>query len=100
MLYDPKWEVEVKADPFKLETLISWAEKQPADKAYDFWCHRCYLGQYFEAHGFQIDMIGTGNVTFTGHGARPLPPHFNRIAQSEPHTFGAALARARKALSR
>lgn len=96
MPYDPKWEVDVKADPFKLESLIAWAKKQPPEKEYDFWCNRCYLGQYFEAHGYEIQMIGTGTVTFEGGSCVDLPPHFNRIAQTEPHTFGAALARARK----
>ena len=101
MLYDPKWEVEVKADPFKLDTLIAWAERQPAEQEYDFWCNQCYLGQYFEAHGFQIKAIGTGTVTFVGQDTVKLPPYFNMIAQAEPRTFGAALARARRvALSR
>lgn len=99
MLYDPKWEVKIKPDVFSLENLIAWAEKQPADKVYDFWCHRCYLGQYFEEYGYQIDMIGTGTVTFRRKKTRPLPPHFNEIAIVEPHTFGAALDRARKALA-
>lgn len=99
MLYDKRWDKpEVKADPFSLETLIAWAEKQPAAKEYDYWCHRCYLGQYFEAHGYKINMIGVGTVTFSGQKTRNLPPHFNHIAMSEPRTFGAALERARAAL--
>ena len=103
MLYDPKWEVETKPDVFSLENLVAWAEKQPAEKEYDFCCTQCYLGQYFEAHGYQVAMLGTDNVTFVDRGkARrvDLPPHFNAIAQDEPRTFGAALSRARKALAR
>ena len=97
MLYDKRWDKpEVKADPFSLESLIAWAEKQPADKHYDFWCNQCYLGQYFEAHGFEVVSIGTGTVLFRGStGRMTLPPHFNAIAEATPHTFGAALARAR-----
>ena len=35
MLYDPKWEKpEVKADPFSLDALIAWLEKQPANGTY------------------------------------------------------------------
>jgi len=100
MLYNKDWEkTHIKADPFSLESLIAWAEKQPADKEYDFWCNECYLGQYFEDHGFQVTMIGIGTVTFKGHQTRQLPPGFNDIAQRTPHTFGAALDRARKALA-
>ena len=90
---------EPKHDPFTLESLVAWAEKQPTHKRYDFWCDRCYLGQYFEAHGYQIDMIGCGTVTFAGHKTKNLPPFFNSIAMSQPHTFGAALTRARAALT-
>ncbi len=85
---------------FSLQNLVSWTEQQPAEKEYDFWCDRCYLGQYFEAHGFKIRMIGVGTVTFKGrHKARALPPHFGDIAMTRPHTFGAALDRAKVALS-
>jgi len=87
--------VETKADPFSLDSLIAWAEKQPPQKEYAFWCDRCYLGQYFEAHGLQIQMIGVGTVTFKNHQIQNLPPHFNDIAMTKPHTFGAALKRAR-----
>jgi len=101
MLYNKDWEkTHIKADPFSLESLIAWAEKQPTDKEYDFWCNECYLGQYFEDHGFKINMIGTGTVTFSDSTCRELPRHFNRIAQTTPHTFGAALERARKIAER
>jgi hypothetical protein len=84
---------------FSLENLVAWSEKQPADKEYDFWCDQCFLGQYFEDHGFRIRMIGVGTVTFKGHETRQLPPGFNEIAQQTPHTFGAALGRARRMLA-
>ena len=100
MLYEKRWEKpEIKADPFSLESLVAWAEKQPAEKEYDFWCDHCYLAQYFEDHGFKIQMIGTGTVTFKRGKMRDLPPHFNSIAMTKPHTFGAALERARKVMA-
>lgn len=83
-------------DPFKLETLIAWAEKQPADKRYDYWCNRCYFGQYFEAHGHQVRMVGTASVTFNDGETRHFPAGFFDVAFEAPHTFGAALERARK----
>ncbi len=99
MLYDPKWESEVKADPFSLSSLVAWLEKQPADKEY---CYvdtgRCLLCQYFSAMGFK-------QVTMTpfdfchAKGAANLPDGFDEIAQGNNmdmvRTFGAALARAK-----
>ena len=94
MLYDyRRWE-KVKAAPFTMESLIAWAERQPADQEYDYWDHqRCFLGQYFEAHGFHVVQVGCGYVN-VGHDVIKLPPHFDEIAKAEPRTFGAALARA------
>ena len=54
MLYDPKWEGEVKADPFKIESLVAWLEKQPADEQYCYLSNgECLLAQYFTAAGFE-----------------------------------------------
>ena len=86
---------EVKADPFKLETLISWLEKQNPAAKYDFWCLNCCLGSYFQAHGFDLLMIGTGTFTTRAKRSYNLPKGWNRIAQTEPHNYGAALSRAR-----
>lgn len=99
MLYDPKWETpEVKADPMKLESLIAWLEKQSADKRYEFWCTKCLLGQYFTDYGYDVKMMGTAMVIHAS-GHFDLPKGFNRLAQAQPHTYGAALNRARKALA-
>lgn len=104
MLYDPKWsKPEVKADPFKLETLIAWLEKQPADKPYDYTCNgHCLLAQYFSSYGFS-DVNMAGQRFFHRDGIMvDLPKHFNDVACGtvEPifsmrRTFGAALERAR-----
>lgn len=99
MLYDTRW--EVKADPFSLDSLVAWLEKQPAAKVY---CYadtgHCLLSQYFTAMGFEL--ICMGSVDFIHkfscadlHRA-DLPPRFNSIAVGHPQTFGKALARARK----
>jgi hypothetical protein len=113
MLYDPKW--EVKTDPFTLDSLIAWLEKQPADGTYCYDSNGCcILAQYFTAMGFKN--VAIGSVKFY-HGLLPraplpraneeFPVEFNDIAQSATrtfpfkkwgmnrHTFGAALARAR-----
>lgn len=108
MLYDKRWDktTETKADPFSLDTLIAWLEKQPADKVYCY-CDtgECLLAQYFTAMGF--DRVSM-RIRYFGHGHGDtrvgLPPNFNAIAANsgdyfEPisgdFTFGAALDRAR-----
>jgi len=102
MLYDPKWEVEVKADPFSLDTLISWLEKQPAKTAYNYSCNgHCLLAQYFTAMGFVGVAMYSDVFEHDGAPDVKLPPHFDDIAVGEPGvsmklTFGAALWRARK----
>ncbi len=101
MLYDNKrW--DVKADPFTLGSLIAWLEKQPGAKRYKYMnCDgRCLYGQYMKSVGVSWDeaapLVGS-----------PDPHKLFReevygIAfdnESRPPTFGAALSRARKALS-
>jgi hypothetical protein len=86
MLYDPKWEQQTKADPFKIETLIAWLEKQPADCRYDFDnCDgECLFGLYYTAMGLKW-------------WDEYLEKHFDHtaIACGWPETFGGALERAR-----
>jgi hypothetical protein len=101
MLYDKRWEKpEVKADPFKLESLVAWLEKQTASEKYSYMYDRCLLGQYFEANGFENITMGAAYVT---HGPTlkdrmsvRLPVPFNSIAVNTPHNFGSALKRAQK----
>lgn len=94
MLYDPKWEkhTETKADPFTLESLIAWLEKQPAEKSYNFNCVNgtCLAGQYFRATIGKLPGDWWSRfMSFTG-GSRSY------IATREPWNFGAALERARQ----
>lgn len=111
MLYDPKWEVNTKADPMQLGTLIAWLEKRPASKGYSYTCNgHCLLAQYFTAMGMKNVFMW---AEYFYHGDKPifmdedeavdrgiatrLPPNFNKIAVHDPMTFGAALERARAA---
>jgi hypothetical protein len=99
MLYDPKWGVEVKADPFSLDNLIAWLEKQPAKKTYCFMdSGACLLGQYYIAMGCEKVVIGGMSVTLDGHW-QEMPDDFSDIPAEYPRTFGAALKRARKTLA-
>jgi hypothetical protein len=102
MLYDKRWDKpEVKSDPFSLESLIAWLEKQPEDKTY---CYtdtgQCLLSQYFLSNGFENVAVGPYDFD---HGSdfqykEKLPPSFNEIAQGRPRQFGSALDRAREAV--
>ena len=69
MLYDKRWDKpEVKADPFSLDSLVAWLEKQPAAKVY---CYEdtgvCLLSQYFTAMGFERVFMG---CTYFLHGIK------------------------------
>ncbi len=104
MLYDPRWEkkIETKADPFSLGSLIAWLTEQPAQKSYEYFhCGgECLYGQYMRSIG-----ISWEEARYCGAPGRPdIHRGFREmvyfpIAHNEPHTFGAALERARAAHS-
>lgn len=97
MLYDPKWEVEVKTDPFSRESLVAWLEKQDPNESYDWHCQgRCMLGQWLRS----IEPFSAGNPdgdswSYIVNGAVMDFSKFTDIALYGDATFGAALARAR-----
>lgn len=103
MLYSPNWDKqsETKVDPFKLETLIAWLEKQPGDRRYDYTCSgRCLLAQYFTAMGFEDINVQPGFFfTKKDSATYEFPRTFERVAIEDKLTFGAALLRARAALA-
>lgn len=101
MLYNKNWDAKtVTSDPFTLESLIAWLEKQPADQGYEW--HNCdggcLIGLYGAYHGFSwrqmIDCPG-GDPENTPY-AKLTP---GGLAAAHPRTFGAALIRARAALA-
>ena len=100
MLFNPDWsKTETKADPFKLETLIAWLEKQPAG-TYDYTCCKsCLLCQYFTDNGVDFLSVGPGYLRLHDYSSRDLPQSFDDVAGilsgKEGWTFGAALERAR-----
>jgi hypothetical protein len=97
MLYNSNWD---KPDVFSLESLISWLEKRPADKAYDYTdCRGCLLAQYFTAMGYECVEVApmmfdhkiSGNKIF-----QHFSDQFETVALCEDRTFGAALKLARR----
>lgn len=102
MLYDPNWGVkqtETKADPHDIKSLIAWLEKQPGDQFYCFEDNGgCLLQQYFTSCG--LEDVSVGGFTYAHAGicripGERLPEAFRIVARRHPHTFGAALTRAR-----
>lgn len=107
MLYDPRWETEVetKADPLSLAAFIEWLETKPPRQKYTFEECRglCLLGQY----------MATNDIPWTGAPSSPNAPWDGssylmvarkifgpgrfKVLSDSPHTFGAALKRARAA---
>lgn len=97
MLFDPKWEKpEVKADPFSLESLIAWLEKQPADRTYDF-CQpsSCLIAEYLKARGEKNIILLSNEVDALGWTAIVHPRPTNKSGW----TYGKALTRARSLLA-
>lgn len=102
MLYDPKWEKpEVKADPFKLESLIAWLEKQPAAATYNYThSSECLVAQYLQDNGvakfdltpLEVDGLGWDYIAAGRSGLTCSE------CEQEVWSFGAALERAREQL--
>lgn len=103
MLYDPKWERKTKAPAFSTEGLIAWLETMPADGTYCFTnLDNCLLTQYFKSRNRLVSWTGTSRVVYGFPPfvwTRRLPEGFYDIAIAGQHTFGAALKRARAALT-
>lgn len=102
MLYDPKWEQQTKADPFTLESLITWLEKQPAKEKYDYdnCSGECLFGLYMGTLGLSWKEVGGSCVVY---GKKDIHGPFRQmvyksVAMSFPWTFGGALKRARAAV--
>jgi len=96
--------IKTKADPFSLETLIAWLEKQPLEgKYYFFSTHNCLLARYFKAQGFSKVEVSGFSVLLDGTWCE-LPLSFRRTATTSPTwkfwlgKFGASLATARSYL--
>lgn len=107
----PEFDVPVRLDPFSLESLIAWLEKQDGDAEY-CWFGRghCLYAQYALAMGlgksqFTFNLIAFGNSAYNNLIAGMREKYdsgagepFN-LAFPSPHTFSAALSRARNALA-
>lgn len=104
MLYDPKWDQQTKADPFTVAALVAWLETKPATETYDYYdCGgACLYGQYMTHVG--VPWKEARFATYADNRKGDIHEPFRMkvyfpIAVTYPHTFGAALERARASLS-
>lgn len=98
MLYDKRWDKEIKADPFSLESLITWLEKQDPHAGYNYCDTRqCLLAQYHAAHGTTLRVTALGGELPENSSDEYKAEWIARGHHCTPHdrTFGAALERAR-----
>lgn len=90
----------VKPAVFSLPGLIAWLETQPADKTY---CYldtgACLLHQFAEALALPITTMHSDCWLDLKRKPHEYPVTLNLIAARGPHTFGAALDRARQLLA-
>jgi hypothetical protein len=90
MLFNPKW------NALTLPALTAWLKNQPPARKYIYGSNvSCLLARYLKDCGYKRLKVG---ASFFIHrdGDANIPRKFNYIASMEPHTFGAALKRARE----
>lgn len=87
--------LRLEADPFSLEALVAWLEKQSRGLNYNYRCgDHCLIAQYLKSTGHGDCLLG-GSFWYDQNNIRhDLPERINRIAVSKPWTLGAALQRA------
>ena len=97
MFFDAPLAPEVKADPFSLDSLISWLERMPPAATYCYALYEdCLLAQWLKA---TFDDFGPSTkVMCYGYfaGGKHIDlTNFEPIVMADTRTFGAALERAR-----
>lgn len=97
MLNNQNWDKpKVKHDAHSLVSLIDWLETKNPDQSYTYCSStKCLCAQYYRAKGYWFIQM---SAFYFFHGffeSTRLPDGFNLIAAQKPHTFGAALQRAR-----
>jgi len=104
MLNRIEWDKpKVQGDVFSLASLIAWLETKPADKTYNFYrAESCLLGQwtkYIDPFAKSLHHEGHRSSEYRIFGETVDLARFYYVANSSKNdfTFGAALARARKA---
>lgn len=88
----------VAPDPFSLDALIAWLEKQDAAREYDWYsCDNCMIAQYLRSVTDNFLSVGATTWIDTKGRAYTLPDFFSDVGCEgfSRSTFGRALDRAR-----
>ena len=101
MLYDKKLDKQIKADPFKLSTFVSWLETMPPNGRYRFdnCSGHCLIDQYITAVGIEDKDHAYRRTCIALFGTESDGWPNQRVAALDPQTFGGALKRARNLLT-
>src|SRR5712671_13368 len=86
------------AEVMSTKNLVAWLETKDPNEAYryDNVYEPCLHAQYFAAMGRPVQSLGAMSVIFPGRGhVDHMPQSFVTAALPKPHTFGAALERAK-----
>jgi hypothetical protein len=96
MLYNPEW--KVKVDPLSKEALIAWLEKQDPNQRYEWYePASCLLGLWTKSVDPTSCHDPESCTRYIVYGRNvDFWTFISEIACHNPHTFGAALERARK----
>lgn len=100
MLYDTRWDqnketTPVKHDPLSLASLIAWLETMPPERKYCwFGKEPCLIEQFANYHCLSKHELYS-IFDINGRNLYDRLTTKSAIAESLPHTFGAALTRAR-----
>ena len=90
--------------PLSTQALVQWLEKQDPKGKYNYEnCAACLCAQYFKSKWYKDAWVGVTGFSyaprmrpFARRRHKPLPNGWRDVAAKRPHTFGAALKRARK----
>lgn len=108
MLYDKRWDKQPKISPAPLSMgdLAAWLEtKAPHEQYKSYDAARCLLTQFVRARGYRRPIFTSRSVFeyrrlgFWIAKGQYSPDLYDLVAVQRPWTFGAALERARAALS-
>lgn len=85
-----------EVDPFSLEALVAWLEKQPGGTKYDYLdCGACLLSRFAKTVGHKYESVIVLGPDDLGSEEKRM----EWIACEAPYIYSAALSRARKLLA-